>query len=345
MRLRKLEIVLWAAAGLALRPGPAPAEEPLKVCATVPDLGEIAREVGGDQVRVTVLAKGAQDPHFLEARPSFVKELSGADLYVQVGLDLEAGWAPALLRSARNGRILSGAPGFLDASRAVTPLGAPAGPVDRSRGDVHPQGNPHYLTDPLNGLKVARAVRDALAALRPEKKPYFEARCEDFARRLKAALVGERLTAKYDAEKLAQLAEAGKLEPFLETQGDGPAGGWIGRMAPFRGAPLVAEHDMWPYVAARFGLKIVGFLEPKPGLAPTTKHLGSVVEAMKAQRVRAVLAVAYFDPRHARFVARETGARVVPLAHQCGARPGTERYIDMVEHNVRELETALRGAP
>src|SRR5574337_1385956 len=148
--------------------------EPIQVCATVPDLGSLAREVGGNQISVTVLAKGTEDAHFIEAKPSFIKALSQCDLYIQVGLDLEIGWAPVLLQNARNAAILPGGRGYLDASRVITPLEVPTGPVDRSMGDIHPLGNPHYLSDPVNGLKVARLIRDTLVALRPEGKPYFD---------------------------------------------------------------------------------------------------------------------------------------------------------------------------
>ncbi len=320
------------------------APSPLKVCATIPDLGELAKEVGGDQVGAFVFAKGSQDPHFLEAKPSFIKELSTADLFIQNGLELEIGWAPNLWQNSRNGRVLPGAQGFLDASRAVAPLDLPSGAVDRSLGDVHPMGNPHYLTDPVNGLRVARAILERLQAIRPERSDYFKRRYEDFAKRVNTELVGRKLAEKYDAEKLALLAEHGKLDDFLSKQGDGKVEGWLGRMAPYRGVLVVADHNIWPYFAARFGLKIVGFLEPKAGIAPTTKHLSRLIAEMKQKNVQAILAVPYFDPRHARFVSDQTGAKVVSLAHQCGAQPGTETYIALNEHNVRQVEATLGGA-
>src|SRR4030042_1374833 len=146
----------------------------LQVCATVPDLGNLAQEIGGDQVKITVFAKSQEDPHFIEAKPSFIKALSQADLFLQIGMELEIGYAPVLLQNARNSRVLFGAPGYLDCSKAITPLEIPTGVVDRSMGDVHPLGNPHYLLDPLNGLRVARLIRDRLIELRPEKKPLFE---------------------------------------------------------------------------------------------------------------------------------------------------------------------------
>ena len=180
----------------------------IQVSATVPELGSLAREVGGDRVSITVFAKGTEDAHFVEAKPSFIKALSQCDLYIQVGMDLEIGWAPVLLRNARNGAVLPGAPGFLDASKVISPLEIPTGPVDRSMGDVHPQGNPHYLLDPINGLKVARLIRDKLSELRPNHKAYFEERYAAFSKRLGTALVGEKLARKYDVEKLASSPSA-----------------------------------------------------------------------------------------------------------------------------------------
>lgn len=319
--------------------------KPIQVCATVPDLGSLTREVGGDQVSVTVFAKGTEDAHFVEAKPSFIKTLSQCDLYLQVGMDLEIGWAPVLLQNARNGAVLPGGRGHIDASRAILRLEVPTGPVDRSMGDVHPLGNPHYLLDPLNGLKVARLIRDKLVELRPDRKPYFEDRYISFHLRLGTALVGEKLAKKYDVEKLALLYEHGKLAPFLKGQGEAPLlGGWLGRMLPHFGTKVVADHNLWPYFARRFGIAVIGFMEPKPGVPPTTKHLGTLVDHMRAERVGAVLTVSYYDPRHARFISQQTGARVVNLAHQVGARDGTDDYLAMIDYNVREMAAALEGS-
>jgi ABC-type Zn uptake system ZnuABC Zn-binding protein ZnuA len=318
---------------------------PLQVCATVSDLGSLAREVGGDQVAVTAFAKGTEDAHFVEAKPSFIKALSLCDLFIEIGMEMEMGWAPVLLQNARNGRVLPGSLGFLDASSVIAPLDVPAGQVDRSLGDVHPAGNPHYLLDPVNGLKVARLIREKLTELRPEKRPYFEQRYEAFRQRLGAALVGETLAQKYDPEKLAILYEAGRLGDFLKGQGDeGKLGGWLGLLLPYQGAKAVGDHNLWPYFARRFGITVVDFLEPKPGLPPTTKHLNATIELMRAQRIKLILANPYFDPRAAQLVAQQTGARVVQVAHQVGAREGTDEYLKMVDYNVRQLAAALRGA-
>jgi ABC-type Zn uptake system ZnuABC Zn-binding protein ZnuA len=318
--------------------------QPIQVCATVPELGSLAREVGGDQVAVSVFGKGTEDPHFVEAKPSFIKVLSQCELYVQIGMELEMGWAPVLLQNARNGRVLPGARGYLDASTVITPLEVPSGPVDRSMGDVHPAGNPHYLLDPINGLRVARLIRDKLSELRPERQKYFDERYANFRQRLGAALVGETLAKKYDVEKLALLFEAGKLGDFLKSQGEESLlGGWFGLMTPYRGAKAVGDHNMWPYFARRFGISVIGFLEPKPGLPPTTKHLNELIESMRAQGVKVILANPYFDPRFAQFVAERTGAQVVNIAHMVGARPGTDDYISMIDYDVRQLAAALRG--
>lgn len=316
--------------------------QPLHVCVTVPELGSLVREVGGDQVSVTGFAKGTEDPHFVEAKPSFIKALSKCDLYVQAGMELEMGWAPVLLRNARNGKVLPGARGYLDAAAAITPLGIPTAPVDRSMGDVHPLGNPHYLTDPLNGLKVAGLTRDKLSDLQPESSKYFAERYQSFRQRLSMALVGEALAKKYDAEKLALLFEHSRLHFFLQSQGEESLlGGWLGLMRPYYGAKVVTDHNMWPYFARRFGLEIVAQLEPKPGIPPTTQHLNEVINLMKADGIKAVLAAAYYDPRYANFVSENTGARVVHMANQAGARPDTEDYLSMVDYNVRQLAAAL----
>ncbi len=319
------------------------AAEPLRVVASLPDLGSLVQAVGGDAVAVTVLANAGEDPHFVEVKPSFVKAMSVADLYVQNGLELEAGYAPLLLQGARNSRILTGQAGFVDASLAITPLDVPVGQIDRAMGDVHPFGSPHYLLDPLNGLRVAALLRDRLAALRPESAGAFAQRYEEFRARLNDALVGTALARKYDAEKIATLFEYGKLLPFLAQQGDAALlGGWLGAMAPYFGTKAVDDHPMWAYFARRFGLVIVGHLEPKPGVPPTTRHLQELLTMMQADAVRLILANAYYDPRHADFVAAETGARVARMANQVGARPGTDDYLAMVNYNVEQVVQALR---
>ncbi len=334
--------ILWSLGVLlGLAPTFATAQ-PLQVCVTVPDLHSLAQEIGGEHVTLSTFAKATEDPHFVEAKPSFIKTLSTCDLYVQVGLELEAGWAPVLFQNARNTNILPGAPGYMDASSVVTPIEIPTTPVDRSMGDVHPLGNPHYLSDPVNGLKVAALLRDKFSERQAEHAPYFAARYLSFRDRVGAALVGESLAKKYECEKLALLFEHGKLNEFLQSQGEATAlGGWLALMSPHFGAKVVADHNMWPYFARRFGVTVIDFLEPKPGIPPSTAHLNALVRTMKTHGVKAVLTAAYYDPRYARFIAENTGATIATMANQAGARPGTEAYLSMVDYNVRQIAAAL----
>jgi ABC-type Zn uptake system ZnuABC Zn-binding protein ZnuA len=309
--------------------------EPLRVVTSVTDLADLARRVGGDAVAVESLVRGPQDPHFVDPRPTFVRRLHEADLYVEMGLSLEIGWSPVLLQSARNPRIRPGGPGYVDASRAVAPLEVPAGAVDRSQGDVHVGGNPHYLSDPLNGLRVARLLAERLAAARPDAAATFAANAAAFERALLERLVGPELAARLPADELVAAIEAGRL--------DAPPGGWLGQLAGARGVRAVQDHRLWPYFARRFGLELVGQLEPIPGIAPTTAHLTEVVELVRARGVRVLLASPYFDPRHAATVADRTGIPVVTLAHQTGALPGADDYLSTVDRNVRAVAEALDG--
>lgn len=348
MILRKLFLIASALAltATAFSANVARAQS-LDVCCTIPDLGSLVQEIGGNQVSVTVFAKGTEDPHFVDARPSFIKAANQADLLVHVGMQLEIGWLPAILQSARNSNVLPGARGNLDCSAVIQPMEVPTGRVDRSMGDIHPYGNPHYWLDPLNGLKVAALIRDKLVELLPNQRAFFERRYQAFAERLSADLVGEELAKRYgvaDVQKLALLFQYGKLGDFLKSQGqDQMLGGWFGQMLPYYGSKVVDDHSMWPYFARTFGLQVVAHMEPKPGIPPTTAHLGAVVQLMRSDGVRVILANAYYNPRHAQFLASQTGAKVVNAAHQVGARPGADNYLAMVNYNVRELANALKG--
>ena len=337
-----ISVITLASLVAGLWPIPPAQAQSLKACATVPDLGSLVREIGGEQTTLTVFAKGTENAHFVVPKPSFIKALNTCDVYVQVGLDLEIGWAPPLLRNARNGNILPGSQGYIDASTAIAPLEIPSAPVDRSMGDVHPLGNPHYLLDPMNGLRVARLLRNRLSALRPANAQYFAERYADFRRRLGVALVGQALADAYDFEKLTVLARHGRLETFLKSQGqESLLGGWLGSLRPYAGSKLVGDHNAWVYFAELFGFDLVAYLEPLPGILPTTKHLNAVIELMKTNSVKAVLKAAYYDPRYAQFVSDNSNATIVPMAEQADSRPGTAHYLDMVDYNVKQIAAAL----
>lgn len=279
---------------------------PLLVCATTPDLGALVEEIGGEEAEVTTFAKPGDDPHFLDARPGFIRALNRADAFVETGLELEVGWAPLLLQGARNPRVAPGQPGFIDASSVIEPLEIPTTPVDRSHGDVHPGGNPHYLLAPENGRAVAALLRQRFSAIRPERASYFQARYDNFEKRLKEA--NQR---------------------------------WEATLAPYRGTAIVADHNLWPYFADAFGLRIAAFLEPKPGVPPTTRHLQEVIKQMESEQIHVVASSPFFDERHARFIAKQTGARIARLVHQPGSRPDANGYIGMIDHNVNALAEAL----
>lgn len=313
--------------------------EPLRVVATTTDLGSLIASIGGDDVDVTTLVKGPQDPHAIEPRPSFITKLHRADVFVLTGMELEQGWAPPLLRSARNPDILPGGPGYVDASTVITPLEVPAASADRSMGDIHPYGNPHYLTDPLNGVRVAALLRDRLTTLRPAQQTAFGSRYEAFAHAAAERLVGADLVVQHGAPRILQALDRDSL---AELAGGAHPAGWFGRL-PAPGTNAVEDHRFWAYFARRFGLVLVARLEPKPGIAPTTRHLSEVVELVVRRGIPVILASGYFDPRHARWVSERTGATVVPLAHQPGARPDTPDYLSTIDFNVRALARALEA--
>ena len=313
---------------------------PLRVVATTPDLGSLVATIGGGEVELTTLVKGPQDPHAIEPRPSFITKLHRADALVLTGMELEQGWVPPLLRSARNPEILPGAPGYVDASSAIRPLEQPAAGTDRSMGDVHPLGNPHYLTDPIRGVRVAALLRERFATLRPAAADGFGARFAAFERETAERLAGPELVVAHGAGAVLAAVERGGLASL--AGGDAP-GGWLGRL-PASGPLAIEDHQFWAYFAERFGVQLVGRLEPQPGIAPSTRHLGEVVELVDARSVGLILASPYFDPRHARWVAERTGAEVVPLAHQPGARDEAQDYLGTIDYNVRVLAEAI-GKP
>ena len=337
----KLKLTLLFCALLAT-----PAGAQYSVCATVPELGDLAKQVGGDRIRVTTFAKGAEDPHFVVPRPTFIRDLARADALVLVGLQLEIGWLPPLLRNSRNRLIQIRGPAYIDASRAVTAMLVPKGRISRSQGDVHPGGNPHFLVSPIHGLKVARLIKLRFSQLWPDDAEYFETRFQNFSQRFAKLYLGEELANKYrdtQLDKLTLLNSAGRMDEYLESQGElSKLGGWLGMLRPFRGTPLVDDHQMWPYFAHTLGFKMLGHLEPQPGMQPTPRHLATVIQLIRTKRVKVILANAYYDPRHARFVEANTNAMVARMAHQVQARPTTETFLKMCNYNVHELVRMLR---
>src|SRR5580765_5710997 len=262
---------------------PAFAQGKLNVIATTEDLAAIGREVGGDHITIESIAKGYQDPHFIEAKPSFILKLQKADVLAVVGRELEIGWLPPLIQQSRNSKIQAGAEGYLDASLQAKILEIPQGQITRAMGDVHPQGNPHYWLDPENGKIIGQAIATKLAQFRPADKAYFDQRLTDFSNRLS------------EAEKR-----------------------WLAAMAPYKGLKVVTYHRSFPNFTDRFGLDVIGYVEPRPGIPPSPSHTLELIQEMKRQNVKIILVEPYFDEKTPNSIASQTGAKVLVMPPSVG---------------------------
>jgi zinc/manganese transport system substrate-binding protein len=257
---------------------------------------------------VTPLAKGYQDPHFVEAKPSFVLTLNRAHLLIVVGRDLEIGWLPPLITQSRNARIQPGSNGYLDPSQAARILELPTGAITRAMGDVHPLGNPHYWLDPENGRRVAQAIKDRLSLLDPANAAYYAQRETDFGRRL------------------------------TEAQQR-----WKAQMVPYKGLKVITYHRSWANFADAFGLDVVGYVEPKPGIPPTPQHTLDVINAMKAQNIKLILVEPYFDLKTPNSIAEKVGGRVVVLPPSVGGVPQAADYFKLFDTDVALLLDAIKA--
>lgn len=278
----------------------------LNVVATTPDLASLAREIGGNAIDIKVLAKPTEDPHFVDAKPSHIVTLNHADVLIDGGAELEIGWLPPLLESARNTKIAAGAPGRISANKGIRMLEIPTS-FDRSRGDVHALGNPHFLIDPVNVKLVVAQLADHFSQVDSKN----------------AALYASNLKA-FDARLDAKYAE------------------WQKQLAPYRGAKIVTYHKDFPYFAERFGLQVVENLEPKPGIAPSPSHLAQVITTMKANNAHLIIVQPFQNRKTAETVARQTDGVVLDISQQPGAIKGTDTYFDLMDYIVRTLATALQ---
>ncbi len=277
----------------------------LNVVATTPDLAAIAAAIGGTAVNVKALAKPTEDPHFVDAKPSHIVTLNRADVLIDGGAELELGWLPPLLESARNAKISANAPGRVVASQRIRMLEVPSS-FDRSKGDVHSLGNPHFLLDPLNAKIVAAHIAEHFAKVDPKSAALYQANLRTFNATMDAKLIE-----------------------------------WQRTLAPFKGAKIVTYHRDFPYLAERFGLEVVETLEPKPGIAPSPAHLARVITAMKGARARVILVQPYQSRKTAETVARQSGATVLDMPQQPGAVKGVTTYFDLMDSMVGKLAAAL----
>ena len=278
----------------------------LKVITSLTDLASLTQEVGGDKVDVEALAKGYQDPHFVEPKPSFLLKLRNADLLIIVGLDLEIGWLPPLITQSGNGKIQPGGQGYLDASQFAEILEIPQGLVTRAEGDVHPLGNPHYWLDPDNGRRIAKGIAAKLSERDPEDAEFFQQREKDFEKRL--------------------------AEADLK---------WTAQMAPYRGRQIVTYHRSWPNFAKHFGLDVEGYIEPRPGIPPTPSHTIELVNLMKRENIKIELIEPYFDLKTPNSIASMTGGKVVQIMPSVGGKPEITDYFKLFDYDIGLLTKAF----
>lgn len=300
----RLALAVLVTGGISLAPTETHAQ--LNVVTSTTDLYDIAREVGGDLVKATHISEGYEDPHFVQPKPSFILRLRQADVWAYVGLDLEIGWMSLLLDGARNNKIRAGAPGHINVSTVIPVLDANRA-VDRSQGDVHPLGNPHYWLDPNNAKRIAQLFRDRFSELDPKNAATY---------RSNAAAWEAKLTA---AER-----------------------GWQAELATLKDKPVVAWHTSWRYFAAYSGLRIVGFMEPKPGVPPSASHLASLVNTMKQTGARAIIMEPFYDRKIADKIARETGAEVLVVPPSVGGAKGLDDYIELMRDNIRKVAAVVK---
>ncbi|MFI5097711.1 MAG: metal ABC transporter substrate-binding protein [Candidatus Acidiferrales bacterium] len=290
----------------ALCAPPAAADGKLYVITATTDLAALAQEIGGDRIEVESIARGYQDPHFVEAKPSFLLKLRHADLLIVVGLELEIGWLPPLISQSTNPKIQVGSPGYFDASRFAKILEIPTGIVTRAEGDVHPLGNPHYWLDPDNGLRIAKGIQTKLSDMRPNDATYFAQRYDSFEQRLKQA----------------------------EQK-------WVAEMKPYAGRKIVTYHRSWPNFAEHFGLDVVGYVEPRPGIPPSPQHTVELIGMMKRDGVKLVVVEPYFDLKTPNAIARDTGAQVVVLMPSVGGEKEITDYFKLFDYDIAKLKQAF----
>ena len=282
------------------------ADSKIRIMTATTDLASLTQEIGGDKVDVESIARGYQDPHFVDPKPSFLLKLSKAELLIVVGLELEIGWLPPLITQSSNPRIQVGAPGYLDASRFAKILEIPTGQVTRAEGDVHPLGNPHYWLDPDNGLRIAKGIQTKLSEMRPNDSAYFAQRYDSFEQRLKQS----------------------------DQQ-------WQAQMKPYAGRKVVTYHRSWPNFAEHFGLNVVGYVEPRPGIPPSPQHTVELIGQMKRDGVKIIMVEPYFDLKTPNSIARETGGQVVVLMPSVGGEKEITDYFKLFDYDIAKLKKAF----
>jgi zinc/manganese transport system substrate-binding protein len=336
---------LLAAATLA---GGTPTDPPVKVVTSLTTYAAIAREVAGDRATVTSIAEGDEDPHFVQPRPSFVPLLRSADLFVTTGMDLEL-WVPTLLDRAGNPRIRENGPGYVAAFQGVHILEIPTS-LSRAEGDIHVDGNPHIHTDPINAIIIARNILAGLRRVSPANGDYFAGREQDFELRVLKALVGDDIVSVLTPAGVFRLAQHDSLMSFLQRPFQGQPlvnrlGGWLRQAMPFRGKDMVCYHKEWAYFSNRYGVNCVEYIEAKPGIPPTPRHVQDVIALMRDRHIPVLFSSNYFDHNQIRDVAARTNANAVIVPENTHGAPGVETYFDLMNTWVTSLVQGFAGAP
>ena len=321
------------------------AADKIQVITTLTVYADIARTIGGDRVEVRAIVAGDQDAHYVKPKPSYAVWLSKADLFVETGLDLEL-WAPTLIDKSRNPKIRSGQPGYVAVADGVHMLEVPSA-MDRSQGDVHIYGNPHIHTSPINAKIIAENIAIGLSRISPENADYFQANLEKFKNEIDRRLFGEDLVQILGGETLSRLALNDQLIPFLKSQTfQGKKlidylGGWMKEMLPLRGKKLVAYHKNWAYFQQLFGLEIMGYVEPKPGIPPSPRHVENLLQLMRKYHIKVILAANYFDERKVREIAQKIGGKAVIVPLSVGGVPEVQNYFQLIDYWIQHLKAAF----
>ena len=319
---------------------------PLRVVTSLTTYGAIAREIVGDRGTVTSIAQGDEDPHFVQPKPSFVAVLRNADLFVTTGLDLEL-WVPALLDRAGNRKILEGGPGYVPAYRGIELLEVPTS-LSRSQGDIHVDGNPHIHTDPLNAIIIARNILAGLQRVSPDNAELFAGRERDFEKRVLDATMGPALVEMLTPATAFDLLRSDKLYEFLgrqKYQGQplmSQLGGWLKQGQVFRGKQMACYHKEWAYFSKRYGVECIAFIEAKPGIPPTPRHVQEVIKLMRERKIPVLFASNYFDRKQIQQVAARTGAKAVIVPENTDGAPGVSTYFDLMNTWMGSLATGFR---
>lgn len=339
MTIHPLRTAGSVAAALVAAASFAASAAPLRIVATTSDLADIARAVAGDRAAVRSICTGTDDPHMMQGKPSFVLAARDADLWIRVGLELEIGWEPVVLEGSRNPRIQPGQPGHLDTGTLIEPLDVPAGRVSRDMGDVHPSGNPHFWSDPWNARVVAGGIARRLAQIDPSGAAVYADNAARFQHALDGRMFGAAAVAKIPGDELWALRSNGSLDDRLKREG-AAAGGWDAALRPLRGARIYTYHRSWSYFARRFGIKVAGEIEPKPGIPPSGAHIERLVARAKAERIAAILHEPFYSDKAARRIAEKTGLPVVSAPISVGGSPEAKDYLATIDTVVARLAAA-----